>query len=36
MESEDQLFSDLDSGALDAIEYFDGPKAHAPGALLKR
>ncbi len=31
MESEDQLFSDLDSGALDAIEYFDCPKAHAAG-----
>ena len=31
MESEEQLFSDLDSGALDAIEYFDCPKAHAAG-----
>ena len=31
MESEDQLFSDLDSGALDAIEYFDCPRVHAAG-----
>ena len=31
MESEDQLFSDLDSGALDAVEYFDCPRAHAAG-----
>ncbi len=31
MESEDQLFSDLDSGALDAVEYFECPKAHAAG-----
>ena len=31
MESEDQLFIDLDSGALDAVEYFDCPRAHAAG-----
>ena len=31
MESEDQLFSDLDSGALDAVEYFECPRAHAAG-----
>ena len=31
MESEDQLFIDLDSGALDAIEYFDCPRVHAAG-----
>ena len=31
MESEDQLFSDLDSGALDAVEYFESPRAHAAG-----
>ena len=29
MESEDQLFTDLDRGALDVIEYFDCPRAHA-------
>ena len=31
MESEEQLFSDLDRGALDVIEYFDCPRAHAAG-----
>ena len=31
MESEEQLFSDLDRGALDIIEYFDCPRAHAAG-----
>ena len=31
MESEDQLFNDLDSGALDAVEYFECPRAHAAG-----
>ena len=31
MENEDQLFADLDSGALDAFEYFDSPRAHAAG-----
>ena len=31
MENEDQLFDDLDSGALDAIEYFECPRAHAAG-----
>ena len=31
MESEEQLFSDLDRGALDVIEYFDCPRAHASG-----
>lgn len=31
MESEDQLFIDLDRGALDVIEYFDCPRAHASG-----
>ncbi len=31
MESEEQLFIDLDSGALDAIEYFDCPRVHAAG-----
>ena len=31
MESEDQLFIDLDRGALDVIEYFDCPRAHAAG-----
>ena len=31
MESEEQLFSDLDSGLMDVVEYFDAPKAHAPG-----
>lgn len=31
MESEDQLFSDLDSGALDAVEYFESPRVHAAG-----
>lgn len=31
MESEEQLFSDLDSGALDAVEYFESPRAHAAG-----
>ncbi len=31
MESEDQLFSDLDNGALDAVEYFECPRAHAAG-----
>ena len=31
MESEDQLFTDLDRGALDVIEYFDCPRAHAAG-----
>lgn len=31
MESEDQLFSDLDGGALDAIEYYECPRAHAAG-----
>ena len=31
MENEDQLFAELDSGALDAIEYYECPKAHAAG-----
>ena len=31
MESEDQLFTDLDNGALDAVEYFECPRAHASG-----
>ena len=31
MESEDQLFTDLDRGALDVIEYFDSPRAHVSG-----
>ena len=31
MESEDQLFIDLDRGTLDIIEYFDCPHAHAAG-----
>lgn len=31
MESEDKLFSDLDRGALDVIEYYDNPRAHAVG-----
>ena len=31
MESEEQLFSDLDSGILDAFEYFECPRAHASG-----
>ena len=31
MESEDQLFIDLDRGALDVIEYYDCPRAHTAG-----
>lgn len=31
MENEEQLFIDLDNGALDVIEYFDCPKAHGSG-----
>ena len=31
MESEEQLFADLDAGMLDAVEYYDCPKAHAMG-----
>ena len=31
MESEDQLFADLDNGILDAVEYFDCPRAHSAG-----
>ena len=31
MEGEEQLFADLDSGALDAVEYFECPRAHMDG-----
>ncbi len=31
MENEDQLFSDLDGGLLDAVEYHDCPRAHTAG-----
>lgn len=31
MESEDQLFVDLDRGVLDVIEYYDCPRAHTAG-----
>ena len=31
MENEDQLFNDLDSGALDAVEYFECPRVHTAG-----
>ncbi len=31
MENEDQLFNDLDAGVLDAVEYYECPRAHAAG-----
>lgn len=31
MESEDELFSDLDAGVLDAVEYYECARAHASG-----
>ena len=33
MEPEDQLLNDLDRGALDVIEYYDCPRAHAAGRI---
>lgn len=35
MKSEEQLFIDLDAGMLDAVEYFDGPRAHAAGRMFQ-
>ena len=31
MESEDKLFTDLDRGTLDVVEYYDCPRAHSAG-----
>jgi DNA-binding transcriptional LysR family regulator len=31
MESEEKLFTDLDRGALDVVEYYDCPRAHSAG-----
>ncbi|MBQ6060286.1 MAG: LysR family transcriptional regulator [Clostridia bacterium] len=33
METEDQLLNDLDRGALDVVEYYDCPRAHAAGRI---